>query len=67
MSLKNAALFALIGMILLTVLLAADFIRDLLTFVRGVLAAIDLLTSAIRLLASLGVTVFLYVFQKNQS
>ena len=67
MSLKNAALFALIGMILLTVLLAAVFLRDLLSAIRGVLAAIELLTSAIRLLASLGVTVFLYVFHKNQS
>ena len=67
MSLKNAALFALIGMILLTVLLAAVFLRDLLSAIRGVLAAIELLTSAIRLLASLGLTVFLYVFHKNQS
>jgi hypothetical protein len=67
MRLKNAALFALIAMILLSVLLAADFLRDLLSFARGALAAIDLLTSAIRLLASLGVTVFLYVFHKNQS
>ena len=67
MRLKNATLFALIGMILLTVLLAADFIRDFLSFVRGVLAVIELLTSAIQLLASLGVTVFLYVFQKDQS
>jgi len=67
MSLRNAALFALIGMILLTVLLAAVFLRDLLSAIRGVLAAIELLTSAIRLLASLGLTVFLYVFHKNQS
>jgi ABC-type sulfate transport system permease subunit len=34
MRLKSAALFALIGMILRTVLLAAGFIRDLLSFVR---------------------------------
>jgi hypothetical protein len=67
MSLKNAAFFALVGMILLTVLLAAVFLRDLLSAIRGVLAAIELLTSAIRLLASLGLTVFLYVFHKNQS
>jgi hypothetical protein len=67
MTLKNAALFALIGMLLLTLLLAAYFIRDSLSFIRGVLAVIELLTSAIRLFASLGVTVFLYVFHKNQS
>jgi hypothetical protein len=66
MRLKEAALFALIGMILLTVLLAAYFIRDLVSSLRGVLAAIELLTSAIRLLASLGLTVFLYVFHKKE-
>jgi len=66
MTLKNAALFALIGMVLLTVLLAADFIRDLLSFARGVLALIEMLRSAIQLLASLSVTVFLYVFHKKQ-
>ena len=66
MRLKNAALFALIGMILLTVLLAAGFIRDLLSFVSGAVAAIALLASAIHLLASLSVTVFFYVFHKAQ-
>ncbi len=67
MRLKNAALFALIGMILLTVLLAAGFIRDLLGLVSGVVAVIAVLTSGIHLLASLGAAVFLYVFHKAQS
>jgi hypothetical protein len=67
MKLKNAALFALIGMILLTVLLAAGFIRDLLAFGSGAVAAISLLTSGIHLLASLSLAVFLYVFHKGQS
>ena len=67
MRLKNAALFALIGMILLTVLLAAGFIRDLLGLVSGVVAVIAVLTSGIHLLASLGAAVFLYVFHKTQS
>ncbi|MGA2116576.1 MAG: hypothetical protein ABSH56_17695 [Bryobacteraceae bacterium] len=67
MRLKNAALLALIGMILLTFLLAAGFIRDLLSFVRGAAAAIALLASGIHLLASLGVALFLYVFHKAQS
>jgi hypothetical protein len=67
MRLRNAALFALIGMILLTVLLAAGFIRDVLGFVRGAVAAIALLTSGIHLLASLSVAVFLYVFHEAQS
>jgi hypothetical protein len=67
MTLKNAALFALVGVLLLTLLLAVYFIRDALSFIRGALAVIDVLTSAIRLLAGLGLTVFLYVFHKNQS
>jgi len=67
MTLKNAALFALIGMILLTVLLAAGFIRDLVTSLQGAVAAITLLTSGIHLLASLGLAVFLYVFHRSQS
>jgi hypothetical protein len=66
MRLKNAALFALIGMILLTVLLAAGFIRDLVGLTQGAVAALVLLTSGVHLLASLSVTVFLYVFHKSQ-
>jgi hypothetical protein len=66
MSLKTAAFFALIGMILLTVLLAVGFIRDLSALASGAIAGVVLLTSLIHLLASLGVTVFLYVFHKGQ-
>jgi hypothetical protein len=67
MKLKNTALFALSGMILLTVLLATRFLRDQLGFMRSAAASIALLTSEIRLLASLSVAVFLYVFHKAQS
>ncbi|HXB73186.1 MAG TPA: hypothetical protein VNY05_33420 [Candidatus Acidoferrales bacterium] len=67
MTLKSAALFALIGMALLTVLLAVGFIRDLSAFLAGAIAAIALLISLIHLLASLSVAVFLYVFHKAQS
>jgi len=67
MTLKSAALFALIGMTVLTILLAAGFIRDVTTFLAGAIAAIALLKSLIHLLASLSVAVFLYVFYKAQS
>jgi hypothetical protein len=66
MSLKTAALFALIGMVLLTVLLAVGFIRDVMSFSAGALAAMALLKSLIKLLAGLSVTVFLYAFHKAQ-
>jgi len=67
MSLKNAAFFALLGMILLTTLLAVVFIRDFSAFLSGAVAAMALLESGIHLLASLSVAVFLYVFHKAQS
>jgi hypothetical protein len=67
MTLKNATLFALIGMILLTALLMAGFIRDMVSLLRDVISAIALLTSLIHLLASLGLTVFLYAFHKSQA
>ena len=67
MSLKTAAFFALIGMTLLTVLLAVGFIRDMSGFMAGAVAAMAVLISLIHLLASLSVTVFLYVFHEKQS
>ena len=67
MTLKSAALFALVGMILLTVVLALGFIRDISAFTSGAIAANAMLVSLIHLLASLSVTVFLYVFHKAQS
>ena len=67
MTLKTAAFFALIGMTLLTVLLAAGFIRDVSALSVGAIAAIVLLKSLIHLLASVSVTVFLFVFYKAQS
>ena len=67
MSLKSAAFFALIGMILLTVVVAAGFIRDVSAFASGAVAAVRVLTAGIHLLASLSVAVFLYVFHKAQS
>ena len=67
MTLKSAALFALVGMILLTVVVALGFIRDISAFTAGAIAAMALLILLIHLLASLSVTVFLYVFHKAQS
>jgi hypothetical protein len=67
MSLKNAALLALIGMILLTILLAADFFNAVMGVVRDVVPAIALLRSLIYMLVSLSATVFFYVFHKTQS
>jgi len=65
MSLKNAAFLALIGMLLLTILLAADFIKTVSGVLNGVVPAMALLRSLVYLLASLSVTVFFYVFNRG--
>jgi hypothetical protein len=67
MTLKNAALLALIGMTVLTVLLAVGFIRDVSAFAAGAIAAVAFFVSLVHLLASLSVTVFLFVFYRAQS
>lgn len=60
-------MFACIAMILLTVVVALGFVRDVSALLSGAIAALTVLVSFIHLLASLGVTVFLYVFYKAQS
>jgi hypothetical protein len=66
MNLKSAAFLALVGMILLTVLLIADFINVLLGVMRDIVPVVMLLRSLIYMLASLAVTVFLWAFHRAQ-
>jgi hypothetical protein len=67
MSLKSAALLALIGTILLTVLIAVSFIFTLLAFMRDLIPAMTLLTSLVHLFASVTVLIFFYIFHRAQS
>lgn len=67
MNLKNGAFLALIGTILLTILLAADFIKAVSGVLSDIVPAVVLLRSLIYLIASLSVTVFFYVFSRAQS
>ena len=67
MNLKNAALLALIGMLLLTILLVAGSISDVLNVIRGLIPVTKLLSFLIHSFAALTVTVFFYVFHKAQS
>ena len=67
MSLKSAALLALIGTILLTVLVLAHFITTLLGVMHELIPAMALLTSLVHLFACLSVLVFFYVFYRKQS
>ena len=67
MTLKNAALLALIGTLLLTILLVVGFISDVLNVTRGLIPAMAMLSSPIHSFAALAVTLFFYVFHKTQS
>jgi len=66
MTLKNAALFAVVGMVLLTILLTVNLIENLSGVVRGFIAAVALLRSLVEWLASLAVLVFFVVFHRTQ-
>jgi hypothetical protein len=61
MTLKNAALLALIGTILVTALLAWDFISDVLNVVQGLVPAVKLFSSLIYAFGAFSVAVFFYV------
>ena len=66
MTLENAAFLALVGMALVTSLLIAGLIADVLGVVRGLIPAMRLLTSLIHAFAGVSVVVFLYAFHKAQ-
>jgi hypothetical protein len=66
MTLKTAALLALVGMSVLTAVLLTQLIIDAEGWIRDVVPAIRLLTTLIYVLASVSVTVFFLVFQKGQ-
>jgi hypothetical protein len=66
MTLKRAAALALIGMILLTIRVAADFIKIVLGVARDLIPTLALVRSLIYVLASVTLTVFLYVFYRDQ-
>lgn len=66
-NLKNAALLAMIGTVLLTILLVLNFVNNFLAFMRGLIPAMVLLSSFIYAFAALSVAVFFYVFHRAQS
>jgi hypothetical protein len=67
MSLKNAALLALVGMLLVTILVVVGFISDLLNVSQGLIPMTKVLSSLVYSFAALTVTLFLYMFHKTQS
>lgn len=67
MTLKNAALLALIGTILMTALLVWDFVFTVLNILRGVVPPVILFRSFIYALGCFSVMVFFFVFHRTQS
>ena len=67
MNLRTAAFLALVGMLILTILTTFDFIRILLSILRGLVPAIAFIRAAIYLFASLCVTIFFFVFHRAHS
>jgi ABC-type proline/glycine betaine transport system permease subunit len=66
MTLKNAALLALIGTILMTALLAWSFVFTFLNVLRGVVPAVTLFSSFIYAFGCFSVAVFFYLFHRAQ-
>jgi hypothetical protein len=66
MTLKNAALLALIGTVLMTALLVWNFVFNLLNLLRGLVPAVTVL-SFIYAFGCFSVMVFFFVFHRTQS
>jgi hypothetical protein len=67
MSLKNAALLALMGIALLTLLVVANFVTTLSGVMRDLIPTMVLVPSVVHVFASLGALVFFFVFYRAQS
>jgi hypothetical protein len=65
MTVKSAALIALWGSVLLTILLAASLIRDTLGVVRGFIPAVTLVEALIYMFAALSAVFFFYAVRKQ--
>jgi hypothetical protein len=67
MSLKNAALLAMIGTVLLTIVLILNLVNNFLAFMHGLISAMVLLSSLLYAFVALSVAVFFYIFHRAQS
>jgi hypothetical protein len=67
MTLKSAALLALIGTILISIVLVWDFVFNVVGVVRGVQAPVVLLSSLLCAFGAVSVAVFFFFFHIAQS
>jgi hypothetical protein len=66
LTLKNAALLALVGTILMTALLVWNFVFTLLNVLRDLVPAVTLFSSLIYAFGSLSVMLFFFAFRRAQ-
>lgn len=66
MTVKNAALLAFIGTLLIAVLRVCDFIFTTLSLARGVVSAAEFLSSLIYAFGAISVAIFFFVFNRRQ-
>ncbi len=67
MTLKNAALLALVGTLIIAALRVWDFIFVTLAFVRGAVSAAEFLSSLIYAFGACCLAIFFFVFHKRQT
>jgi hypothetical protein len=67
MTLKNAALLALVGTVLITVLLVWTFVFTFLNVLRDLVPAVALFSAFLYAFGCFCVTVFFFVFHRAQS
>jgi hypothetical protein len=66
MTLKNAALLALIGTLLMTVVLVWNFVSNFINVLRGLVPAVTVFSSLIYAFGCFSVMVFFFVFHRTQ-
>lgn len=67
MSFKTFAFLAFLGMLVLTVLVIADLVRDIYGVLRDVVPTVRLVRSLVYAFASVTAAAFLFVFYRRQS
>ncbi len=63
---KNAALFAAVGMLLWTILVALELIRSLSGLANGIVAASATIATLIQFIAVLSLLIFFFVFSRTR-
>ena len=67
MSTKAASFLAFVGMLVLTLLILVDLVRDISGVLRDIVPMLRLVRSVVYMFASLTATVFFFVFYEQQS